>query len=51
MTLTQWIDVHIDSLISGGATRIDGEVDEGSVKAYVAGSIVRIDLKPITGRD
>lgn len=46
MTLTEWLNAVMPSLLSHAVKRVDGSVVEGDVTAYWAGTILRIDLKP-----
>lgn len=46
MTIVQWIEKMLPVLLSKSVSRMDGETKEGTVTAYWAGSVLRIDLKP-----
>jgi hypothetical protein len=44
--LREWLDNVLPLLLSKSVKRIDGQVAEGEVTAYWAGTVLRIDLKP-----
>ncbi len=45
-TLIEWIEYIYPVIAEKKAKRSDAEVEEGTVKMYWAGTIIRIDIKP-----
>ena len=46
MTLKEWVEHYYPVIKKLDIKKIDGEVEEGTVKMYWAGTIIRIDIKP-----
>lgn len=46
LSLSEWISMHYWQLQDRKANRIDGEVQEGTVRMYWVSTIIRIDIKP-----
>jgi hypothetical protein len=46
MSLKEFMEKMYPLLLSKVVDKIEKELDEGQVKAYWAGTIIRIDIKP-----
>lgn len=46
-TLAEWLEEVLPLLLSHKVTKLEAKLDEGDVTAYWAGTVLRIDLKPI----
>ncbi len=45
-TLIEWIEQIYPVIAEKRAKRSDAEVEEGTVKMYWVGTVIRIDIKP-----